>query len=81
MWIICFGKTKESWNRRCKKRPPDASRNPEKSNPTEIAKDNAKSRENQEKSDSEFSNDAVIIWKISIGKTPIFPGSRAEENL
>ncbi|MBQ5866512.1 MAG: hypothetical protein IIW56_07525 [Oscillospiraceae bacterium] len=44
-------------------------------------KDNVKSRENQEKSDSKFPNDAVIIWELPIGKQPLFPGSRAEENL
>jgi len=44
-------------------------------------KDNVKSRENQEKSDSECPNDAVIIWELPIGKQALFPGSRAEENL
>jgi hypothetical protein len=44
-------------------------------------KDNVKSQENQEKSDSKFPNDAVIIWKLSIGKLPHFSGSRAEQNL
>ena len=33
------------------------------------------------KSDSELSNDAVIIWELPIGKTPVFPDSRAEEYL
>ena len=44
-------------------------------------KDNVKSRENQEKSDSKFPNDAVIIWELPIGKQALFPDSRAEKNL
>ena len=80
MWIIYSGRTKESWLRRYKNRLPDTSRNPRKNSPSGTTKDNVKSRENQEKSDNEFPNDAVIIWKLPVGKTPIFPGSRAEEN-
>ena len=52
-----------------------------KKNQNETTKDNVKSRENQEKSDSKSPNDAVIIWKLPIGKQALFSGSRAEENL
>ena len=44
-------------------------------------KDKVKNRENQEKSDSKFPNDEVIIWKLPIGKQALFPGSRAEKKL
>lgn len=77
--LICSGRTRESWNRRCKNRLPDTSRNPEKNSPTGTTKDNVKTRKKRKKSDSRFPNDADIIWKLPIGKQTFFPGSRAEE--
>jgi len=34
-------------------------------------------RKNRKKSDRKLSNDADIVWSISIGKPPYFPGSKA----
>ena len=81
MWIICSGRTRESWNRRCKGGPSDTSRNPRKSRSSGTMKDKVKNRENQEKSDRRVSNERRIVWNLPIGKQALFPGSRAEENL
>ena len=75
MWIICSEITKENWSCRFKSRLPDTYRNPAKSSPIGITRDNVKSWEKSKKSDSELSSDAVIIWKLSIGKSSHFPGS------